>query len=434
MEGTGNKIFFSFLFFTYIIQLFLYYFISDDPIIWRKSEPSVYFYFSLLLFYMFFYFITFNSFKKKRFSFLEKILLRISLHLSKFIEVFWFKYRKIHVAFFFISSLLWFRQGLAGYRYDGVNIGDKLSVELVAGMLWKIFFYMDFWYHLTTEVIGGKKKRYKQKYLINISFLLILSGTTSAIYFLINFLYVYFPTNFIKTISISIKEVLTKKPYKLVKVTLIFSFVLSMLLYTYHAGEIIKTQRDMSFQERFKNRESLNSIKLFFVQRLSTTLYAHTFLIENLDYNIEDYYKNLNIAVDNFIYRVDVISGKMLNVDKPNLASINRLNYITIMNVEYDETSGASPGLIPGFLYIFPPWIAVLVSAWVLGILSILINLCIKDATFIYSSITMFLCLDLFKAIVLALNPLSTAFFQVIFFLGLVGVLYKQNYKISKVL
>lgn len=410
-----------------MVQLILYYFVSDDPVIWHNSEPSIFFYTTLFLFSIFFCAITYRSLKEGEGVLLNQILLKLSIGLSGFVELVWFRIRGLHVLFFFVSSVLWFREGLADFRYDGVNIGEKLSPELVAGMLWKIFFYMDFWYHLTLSLTNSKRIDYKWKYIINLSFLLILSGTTSAMYFLIHFIFVFFPSFFVKTIKVSFLNLVKTKPLNLIKVVTSFFLFVVLILYAYHVGETIKTGRELSVEERFQSSGAAEELKLFFVQRFSTTLYAHTYILEEKEYEINDYINHMNIPIDNFFYRTDLVLGRPFNVEKPEMASINRLNYINVLAFGHDETSGASPGLIPGFLYLFPTWLAIFISAFVLGAISILINFCIKRATFLYAAVTMLLVLDLFKALTIALNPLSTTFFQIFFFFGLVGLLYKNN-------
>ena len=158
--------------------------------------------------------------------------------------------------------------------------------------------------------------------------------------------------------------------------------------------------------------------------RFSTTLYGHTYLLDKVDYSFDDYIRNINIPYKNFLYRLDALSGRYLNLNKPEIASINQLNYETILAFGHDKTSGASPGLIPGFMYFLTPWLAFILAAFYLAKISILINHCIPKSTFLFATFTFLILLDLIKAAVLIFNPLDAVFFNLIFFLGLIGILY----------
>jgi hypothetical protein len=433
--STGFKFFFSVMIFSYGIQLLMFYFVSDDPIIWNFSRPSFLFYFSLVYFTAFFVLFTLNAFKSNKLDLSSKLLLRFSIFLSKFLKLFWFKFRFIHVLLFLVSSIFWIKSGLANYRYDGEVVSDKLTPELLIGMLWKVFFFADFWFHISLVFLQKKKSKYKWKYLINISFLLTLTGTTSALYFLIHSLFVYFPNSFHKGLNISIIKTLTKRKYNILKYSIVLPALLIIPLIGYHYGEVIKTNEEISFSERFSESDSQDLIKLFFVQRFSTTFYGHTYLLDKVDYDFNDYIDHINIPFENFLYRLDVISGRGFNLNKPKIASINQLNYETILAFDHDKTSGASPGLIPGFMYLLNPWLAFIVAAFFLAKISILINHCIPKSTFFYSSLSLLVLLDLVKAAVLVFNPLDAVFFNLIFFLGLIGALYNiKKTKINKYL
>ena len=213
------------------------------------------------------------------------------------------------------------------------------------------------------------------------------------------------------------------------KILLIMSLSLFLLcagLYAYHVGEIIKTN-NISLAERFTSSQSLTFLHWFFQQRFSTTLYGHTYLMNNITFSLSENWSNFWIAGENLFYRLDVLGGKMFGMEKPDYATLNQLHYDTLLITGKNETSGASPGLIPTFLYILPKWLGVLVAGLVFSIYMNLINLVLPKATFFFCSITILLQLDLFKAFGEAFNPVSTTFVQLLFFIGIVGYLHKVH-------
>ncbi|MDA8958845.1 hypothetical protein N9F11_00340 [Akkermansiaceae bacterium] len=423
--SNGLKVLWSVLIFSYGLQLLLFYFVSDEPVIWNFSRPNFSFYASLIVFFGCFILFTFRAIHLKKLGLVSKILLKVSVSLSKVLSLFWFKYRFLHVYLYLVVGVYWLGAGLAHYRYDGIAISDKLSVEILIGMLWKVFFIADFWFHVILRVLGKKNHKYKHKRLINFTFLLTLTGTTSVVYFVVHSTFVYFPKFFIRILKISIRDVIFRNKVVLIRIVLFIPIALVLASTAFHYGELIKTKNEQTFVDRFSSSESLASIKRFLVQRTSTTLYGHTYLWGQEDLGLSDYKNNLKIPFSNFLYRADILCGRPFGVSKPEIASINRLNYTTISAIEPDKTSGASPGLIPGFLYIFPSWLAIIVAAYVLSKVAILINLCISDLTFITVSFTVFIFLDLTKAVILVLNPLDQVFFFFLFFLGLNGILYR---------
>ena len=425
LKDTAIKILLSYLLFTYGIQLFSNRYKSNIKNIWNEAEPGFFFYLSLVVFVIVAYGFTINFDKAANvFSRLVRtIIVKLSLVYGK-----WIKVRPFFILIFTAAAILWIEQGLASYRYDGVTMGERLSPYLLIVVTGKLILFTDLWFYITLSINSDLGRiKYPLGIIVNIGLLLSLTGTTSALLYIIHSAIVFLPKASYRILTISIATTLFKNPVR--SFLLILSSVVMILgfAYAYHYGEIIKTGHQMTMAERYTSDESLKYLHWFFQQRFSTTLYGHTYLMSEMSYSLQDNLNHLLIPWDNFLYRIDVLAGKPFKLVKPDYATINQLNYDTLLISGKDKTSGASPGLIPTFIYIMPMWLAILVAGMVMSMFMTVIKAATPKGTLLYSSLSILLLLDLFKAFGESFNPISTTFIQLIFFLGIAGHLYQSR-------
>ena len=83
----------------------------------------------------------------------------------------------------------------------------------------------------------------------------------------------------------------------------------------------------------------------------------------NLNLNYIDYLENISITHRSLLFRFDSLIGGILDISKPAVNSINRLNYTLINNGYIDDRSGTSPGIIASFLYQFGSFLGLLLAS-----------------------------------------------------------------------
>lgn len=424
-KDTAIKILLSYLIFTYGIQLISNRYKSSIKNIWNNSEPDFLFFLSLIVFVSVAYGFTINF--DKTANVFSRLVRTIIVKLS-FIYDKWIQIRPFFILIFATASILWIKQDLASYRYDGVNMGDKLSPHLLLVVTGKLILFTDLWFYITHSInLKEGRIKYPLGIVVNIGLLLSLTGTTSALLYVVHSAIVFLPKASYRILTTSIATTLFKNPVKSFYLTLSAVVALLGLAFAYHYGEIIKTGYQMTMAERYTSNGSLKFLHWFFQQRFSTTLYAHTYLMSEMSYSLQDNLNHLLIPWDNFIYRIDVLAGRPFHLVKPDYATINQLNYDTLLIVGKDKTSGASPGLIPTFIYIMPTWLAIFFAGVVMSMFMTVIKAAKPKGTLLYSSLSILLLLDLFKALGESFNPISTTFIQLIFFLSIAGRLYKSH-------
>ena len=83
----------------------------------------------------------------------------------------------------------------------------------------------------------------------------------------------------------------------------------------------------------------------------------------NLNLSLVDFFENSLITLNNLSFRLDSILGGVFNISKPEINSINRLNYLYLSNGIVDSRSGTSPGIIASFLYQFGSFFGIILAS-----------------------------------------------------------------------
>jgi hypothetical protein len=146
----------------------------------------------------------------------------------------------------------------------------------------------------------------------------------------------------------------------------------------------------------------------------------------------QNYVENVSFAERAFLGQIENLSNRFVILlgrkpDKPEVWSINRLNYLKIFHQNDGPRTGTSPGLLASYFYIpFFPLNFVLLSLYVVYVLRLL-SLNIKHPFSVIGLLLVyFYMLGFFDSPVELINVIGPNFFYVIFvILGLKSSFYK---------
>ena len=150
-----------------------------------------------------------------------------------------------------------------------------------------------------------------------------------------------------------------------------------LFIFTLLIGESMKSNTGylLSFDELMLEREleTIGMFMIFIVDFLSTHLYS---LLNYIVHGI-DYHTNVSIISEiynNLLFRLNTVLGEPFTVVKPEISSVNRLNYLEL---DLDPTSvheGTSPGFLGSSAMVFGKYwgfpIAILYSYFLIKTLS----------------------------------------------------------------
>jgi hypothetical protein len=115
----------------------------------------------------------------------------------------------------------------------------------------------------------------------------------------------------------------------------------------------------------------------------------------------QDSFDNLAGILNTFLFRLQALNIVQFSVERASTKSIARLNYEFIDITALNDREGTAPGLIPGFLYAFPPGLNVLMlGAYVFMALGLLQRLCLcmnEEMSFSGKFILTYFTLPLFE-------------------------------------
>ena len=144
----------------------------------------------------------------------------------------------------------------------------------------------------------------------------------------------------------------------------IFAFSPILFVFTLLIGESLKgdTGYLLSFDELLLEREleTLGFFIIFIVDFLSTHLYS---LLNYIEHGVE-YHSNvliINEIYNNFLFRLNVLLGEPFSMIKPEIASVNRLNYLELSLSPFSIHEGTSPGYLASLVIAFGKYIGFII-------------------------------------------------------------------------
>lgn len=330
-----------YIFLTYIIQFIFYYFRFYNEI-WKTSEN----YFFLFLQLSSFFVLSLLFFFKNPISILFDAFYYSTRHLGRFI----IKHKSAIIFTCFLLSIFFALNNFNSYRYSAQRLSDSINLPLLFLSFFKsaIFAYVYIDFDLKKQSLNKGFLSLYQKTGIILIQLFSVTGLTSGLMLVVS-IYLLFAFNTDK------KNRSFLFFFKYLSMFLIFCV---LFITSYAVKWKVGFQESISLIKELDLKNYLE----YLVSRLSISYYA-LMNYTNLNLNYIDYIENLSITHRNLIFRFDSLIGGILDISKPAVNSINRLNYTLINNGDIDDRSGTSPGIIASFLYQFGSFLGLLLAS-----------------------------------------------------------------------
>ncbi len=341
IRKTYIKYILAYLLITYVFQFLLFDFGFYNEV-WNSSENYLYLFTVLSIFFVFSVFFYF----KNPFNVIFHILYLITKDLSKFL----FKNKSILISLCLLLSVLFFYDNSNSYRYLDKRLSDDVNYSLLLLAFLKSTIYAYTYIYFDLKFNGKNSKFFSIFDKIGILIVqgLSLTGVTSGIMFVFSF-FIFFSYN-PKTKYFSFKNILKILPILIVLlISIILSYAIKWKLHVFDTYEALK---NIDLTVYFN----------YLVSRLSISYYSLMNFV-NLNLSLVDFFENSLITLNNLSFRLDSILGGVFNISKPEINSINRLNYLYLSNGIVDSRSGTSPGIIASFLYQFGSFFGIILAS-----------------------------------------------------------------------
>lgn len=393
-----------YVFLTYVIQFIFYYFGFYNEV-WKTSENYFFLFSQLSSFFV----LSFLFYYKNPISILFDAFYYLTRHIGKFI----IKYKSIIIFSCFVLSIYFALNNLNAYRYSDQRLSDSINLPLLILSFFKsaiyAYIYIDF--DLKKQNINKNFLSLYQKIAIILLQLFSITGLTSGLMFVFS-VYLLFAFNPNKKNNFFLFF------FKYLSVFLVFSF---LFIISYAIKWKVDFQESINIIKELDLKNYLN----YLVSRLSTSYYS-LMNYTNLNLNYTNYLENLSITHRNLIFRFDSLIGGVLDVSKPAVNSINRLNYILINNGFIDDRSGTSPGIIASFLYQFGSFFGILLASSYTSYVFKLVDLVNKFSILKLFALIMFFQ-GVFKTPFQALLIFDTNFLSLIIFIHYSKTVFSFN-------
>jgi hypothetical protein len=304
----------------------------------------------------------------------------------------------------------------SGFRYDEFGLSEKGSLSLyiyaiVPACVKLLLIYHVFIYR------GTSAKDRLERALVTFAFLVSINGSGTA--FVAVFSLIALQTN---AGDYLFKSKIAGASYLRLAFLVTMGFALLALVSLLLIGAFIYGE---SVKREVPVESVVGSLNVdwswdYLIER-SAPPYASLVNTLPLTFDFEqDSLSNLGGVWNTFLFRLDALGIANFDVARLSAKAIMRSNLEYISSVDLTEREGTAPGLIPGFLYCFPPVLNVLMlGAYVFMALGILQRLCLcmnDELSFIGKFILAFFTLPLFESPIDLLVIIDDGF---IFFVGL---------------
>jgi len=272
---------------------------------------------------------------------------------------------RLFVALIALSLAIgYFSAGLNTYRYGEQSISEINSSLLLLANILNIIIMMDLFYCMfvrAAEPSNAFTRRKAENVVLSLSLVLSANGTANMLQALLASIYSLFPRLFRRVTFVAKDERKLKKLiWSVVSViTIFFSFSVAWI-----CGEAIKnsasgnisvlTAGGNMIEEISTNYELIKNYFYYLIASLSSYYYSLLFTAESpsdvLNYGSSS---PLVFPLKTLLFRLDYLLGGFLDVRKPEMGSLSRLNYVLLTAESLRPREGSSPGLIGSFNYIF---------------------------------------------------------------------------------
>jgi hypothetical protein len=387
-NGINLVIFYIFLY--YIAPLVGNYFFSDYIYTIYKYEnigSNAIIFFVLTVF---FFLVIITNVKYKNYNNSSGSLMKIFI--VKF-GVFYSRIRFKFSIFCLFISLPYIALGMNSYRYTSDTITESSTIYGLTIILINIIVTYDSFYQIfINNTTNTGQKSYLKSKLTNINFSAILiitaNGTGTMVLALISLAFVLFPSKTREMIFYKNTDSIILR----LKTFVISIFIMLCLASgAWMAGETIKAASNKTNVGLIDSAQYIRTLLIespeiiegfgyYLISAMSSHLqtFAYVSNSENMYIDGKKFFA-LEFPMNSALYRLDYITGRNFDLEKPIFSTISRLNYVLLSDeAVISERQGTSPGLFGSFIYAFPLFIASLICsvymAWISNIVNKILN------------------------------------------------------------
>lgn len=269
--------------------------------------------------------------------------------------------------------------GNAGFRYDDVGLSERGSLSLYLYAVLPACVRVLLIYHVFIYR-GTSPTDRLERALVTIALAATINGNGTAFATVASFIF----------LQTNAREYLFRgafagmSPLRLVSLiaigALLASIVFLVLTGAYIYGESVKREEPVaSVFDSITGRSFGEDLTADMLIEGRSAQYASLVNTLPLTFDFEwDSFDNLVGVWNVFLFRLQALGIWHLDIDRQATKSIARLNYEFIDVFLQHDREGTAPGLIPGFLYSFPPILNVLLlAAYVFAVLGLYQRLCL---------------------------------------------------------
>jgi hypothetical protein len=266
-----------------------------------------------------------------------------------------------------LLSVPYLAAGFTSYRYSLTSLSESDSSLVLVMVVLNLLINADFFYCIFVrpfERVPILSRRYVENVLLALMLVATANGTGSMLLALISLAYSLSPSFFYRFVFISRTQSWWRRARRSLIVVVAIPAVFAG---AWASGEIIK----MSSSTRYQGLA--NGWTAF-----SNVLVRSPQIVENFGYYmigaVSTAYHSLNMTtqtpraqlnggeawalvhpLQSFVFRLDYLTGRIVDVPRPAYGSLSRLNYALLSDErQISARQGTSPGLLASFVYIFP--------------------------------------------------------------------------------
>lgn len=430
--GAGDRVVFIYLTFTYLIPMFL------NAILFGEITSSY------KIFYPDLYQIIYLCLLVSFYFMLRPIVFSIDFkRVAPISGIFRAIGRVFFRARFIVGLLLIFvaiyslMSGNNDYRYSNVGLSSRLSPFLfgviILGLVVKLYFLWKIFIYRTP----GKRSLTSRfsDVLFALFLLLTISGVSSTLFAIIVLVYSVSPkklTNLIFKNDSNSRCLSGAVMLKLFGWLLVFILI---ILFGWFIGNIVKTGSFDGAVALTSVDGFISKFALYLVERTSSSYYAFAYSLRaEFAMNVPGTLELIANTWNSFLFRVDVLFGRMMDVKRPEINTMMRLNYLLLSENPINPREGTSAGLLGSFNYVFiAPFNVVFVSLYLLLFARMVnqLNFSRKytDVTYIGAGLLLLFLLVFFESPFDIFLIIDELFIYYIFILSLVVANFKARYR-----
>ena len=321
--------------------------------------------------------------------------------LSSIIRALMIRLGRFHMTFALMTLILafyWASSGYNLYRYTDEGMSSNLSLMLligiVLGLIVKIYFFK-------TIFIDEPSVNQLPNILLALSLVLMVSGVFSVLFALAMLFYSLSPRHFLGFIftgEIKNENKSFTDLFFLMIILFIFGF------FSFLIGNAIKSNSLASAVKVFVNIDYAETFYLYLIERISSSYYSFAYSLTSEFAEVApSSFETLGYIISTFFYRLDLIMGGFLEIQRPEITSMMKINYIVLSEYAANEREGTSAGVLGSFSYIFALPLNIIFSAVFLLVIARFFNQINyrgkgKKVTFLGSFLLLYFILPIFES------------------------------------